>query len=172
MSKEPAAPAPFGMSPLIRDRCLCLATQRAARALARRFDEAFRPLGLRSGQFSLLAALNRPEPPPLGAVASLLAMDRTTLTAMLKPLERRGLVLVRADEGDRRLRRLILTGEGRLLLGRAIPIWEETQRAIEAAVAREGACLGADLEALRRAAERDPAAPGQPLPKVEDPQAS
>ena len=68
------------------------ARQRAARALARRFDAAFRPLGLTSGQFSLLMSLNRPEPPTMGAVAALLAMDRTTLTAALKPLERRGLV--------------------------------------------------------------------------------
>ena len=38
----------------MRDHCLCLHAQRAARALARRFDAAFRPLGLTSGQFSLL----------------------------------------------------------------------------------------------------------------------
>ena len=78
----------------MRDRCLCLHAQRAARALARRFDAGFRPFGITSGQFSLLMALNRPQPAPLGAVAALLAMDRTTLTAALKPLERRGLVVV------------------------------------------------------------------------------
>jgi len=47
----------------VRDTCLCLHLQRAARAVARRFDEALRPLGLTSGQFSLLMSLNRPEPP-------------------------------------------------------------------------------------------------------------
>ena len=65
----------------VRDTCLCLHLQRAARAVARRFDEALRPLGLTSGQFSLLMALNRPEPPAIGRVAAVLAMDRTTLTA-------------------------------------------------------------------------------------------
>ncbi len=90
MSK-PAAP-PYETTLYIRDHCLCLHAQRAARALARRFDRAFRPFGLTNGQFSLLMALNRPEPPAMGAVADLLAMDRTTLTAALKPLERRGLV--------------------------------------------------------------------------------
>src|SRR3979490_314183 len=65
----------------VRDCCLCLHVQRAARALARRFDEALRSLDLTNGQFSLLMSLNRPEPPAMTAVASLLAMDRTTLTA-------------------------------------------------------------------------------------------
>src|SRR5256885_14098193 len=86
----------------VRDCCLCLHVQRSARALARRFDDALRPLGLTSGQFSLLMSLNRPKPPSMGSVASLLAMDRTTLTAALKPLERRGLVAVTADATDRR----------------------------------------------------------------------
>src|SRR5260221_10305211 len=72
----------------VRDRCLCLETQRVARALARRFDDAFRPLGLTSGQFSLLMSLNREIPPSISAVAHALAMDRTTLTANLKPLLR------------------------------------------------------------------------------------
>src|SRR5438552_1505718 len=64
---------------LVRDCCLCLHVQRAARALARHFDEALRPLNLTNGQFSLLMSLNRPQPPPMAAVASLLVMDRTTL---------------------------------------------------------------------------------------------
>src|SRR5580700_4648284 len=96
----------------VRDCCLCLHVQRAARALARRFDEALRPVGLTNGQFSLMMSLNRPEPPGMASVASLLAMDRTTLTAALKPLERRGLVKVAADPLDRRSRRLTLTAKG------------------------------------------------------------
>jgi hypothetical protein len=70
---------PFSKTILVRDTCLCLHVQRAARALARRFDEALRPVGLTNGQFSLLMSLNRPAPPAMGSVASLLAMDRTTL---------------------------------------------------------------------------------------------
>jgi DNA-binding MarR family transcriptional regulator len=105
--------------------------QRAARALARRFDEAFRPVGLTSGQFSLLISLNRPEPPSMAPVANLLAMDRTTLTAALKPLERRGLVRVQRDQNDRRSRTLILTAKGRDLLVRAAPIWQRTHTEVE-----------------------------------------
>ncbi|MGY9048311.1 MAG: MarR family winged helix-turn-helix transcriptional regulator, partial [Rhodobacterales bacterium] len=93
----------------VRDHCLCLYTQRAARALARRFDTAFRPLGITNGQFSLLMSLNRPEGPRIGDLVPLLGMDRTTLTAALKPLERRGLVLLQPDKKDARARRLTLT---------------------------------------------------------------
>ena len=124
-------PLPFELSHHVRDTCLCLHAQRTARALARRFDDVFRPLDLTSGQFSLLASLNRAEPPSIGPVAALLGMDRTTLTAALKPLERRGLIKVIVDTNDRRSRRLKLTAKGRTLLVRAIPLWEKAHSAIE-----------------------------------------
>src|SRR6202046_5542477 len=116
---DPFTTVPFETTLLVRDCCLCLHVQRAARALARRFDEALRPVDLTNGQFSLLMSLNRPKPPAMGAVASLLAMDRTTLTAALKPLERRGLVKVTADPQDRRSRLMKLTAKGQRLLTRA-----------------------------------------------------
>lgn len=129
---------PLAATHLVRDTCLCLHVHRAARALARRFDEVLRPLDLTNGQFSLLMSLNRPEPPTLGSVASLLAMDRTTLTANLKPLERRRLLKVSVDKEDRRSRRLALTQAGRALLTRAYPIWKDTHAEIERLVGSAG----------------------------------
>jgi len=116
----------------VRDACLCLHLQRAARALARRFDDALRPIGLTNGQFSLMISLNRPEPPGMASVASLLGMDRTTLTAALKPLQRRGLLKITADPKDRRGRIMTLTAKGRNLLVRAVPVWRSTHAALEA----------------------------------------
>lgn len=127
-----ASPVPYETTLRVRDCCLCLHVQRAARALGRRFDEALRPVGLTNGQFSLMMSLNRPEPPGMSAVAHLLAMDRTTLTAALKPLERRGLVAITRDPSDRRGRLLSLTAEGKLLLAEGVPIWERTHREVEA----------------------------------------
>jgi DNA-binding MarR family transcriptional regulator len=123
---------PYETTLLVRDCCLCLHVQRAARALGRRFDDALRPLELTNGQFSLLMSLNRPKPAPMAPVAALLAMDRTTLTAALKPLERRGLVKVIPDPEDRRSRLLLLTPKGSELLAEAMPIWESTHREVEA----------------------------------------
>jgi DNA-binding MarR family transcriptional regulator len=92
--------------------------------VARRFDAALRPLGLTNGQFSLLMSLNRAKPASIGDISALLAMDRTTLTANLKPLARRGLVTVSVDHADKRSRRLALTPAGHTLLVAAVPVWE------------------------------------------------
>jgi DNA-binding MarR family transcriptional regulator len=139
MSK--AADVPYATTLLVRDTCLCLHVQRAARALARHFDDVLRPLDLTNGQFSLLMSLNRPVPPGMGAVAELLAMDRTTLTAALKPLERRWLVDVMVNPDDKRGRLMTLTPEGRRLLARAVPIWKRTHAEIDARLAEGGADL-------------------------------
>ncbi len=140
---------PYEITIKVRDACLCLHVQRAARAMARHFDEALRPVALTNGQFSLLMSLNRPKPPAMGEVAALLAMDRTTLTANLKPLERRGLLTVSVDESDRRSRRLALTAAGRALLAKAMPIWEVSHAAIERRLApSDPDRLRADLRAL------------------------
>jgi DNA-binding MarR family transcriptional regulator len=149
---RPAARAPqvpYATTLLVRDCCLCLQVQRAARALARRFDHALRPLGLTNGQFSLMMSLNRPQPAGMGDVAALLAMDRTTLTAALKLLERRGLVKVTPDPADRRGRLLTLTPKGKRLLARAVPAWEATHKTVEALL-HDGAAarFRSDLHAL------------------------
>ena len=138
-------PAAFATTLHVKDHCLCLHAQRAARRLSRRFDEAFRPLGITSGQFSLLNGLNRPLPPTIGAVAGLLAMDRSTVTANLKPLERMGAVTLSVDAEDRRSRRAALTDAGRALLAAATPIWMSEHGALEATLGDGGVGLRAGL---------------------------
>jgi len=133
----------FDVTCRVRDTCLCLHLQQAARALARRFDAALRSLGLTNGQFSLLMSLNRPEAASIGDVSAVLAMDRTTLTANLKPLRRRGLVAISVDDADKRSRRLRLTPAGRALLVAALPVWESEHAAIEALL------TGVDPDRLR-----------------------
>lgn len=144
---------PFETTALVRDTCLCLHAQRAARVLARRFDDAFRPLGLTNWQFSLMMALNRPQPPGIGAVAPLLGMDRTTLTAAAKPLQRRGLIDILDNPRDKRGRLLALTAEGRALLARAVPVWTRVHAAVEGSVPEGGDGLRAGLAALSRPPE-------------------
>jgi DNA-binding MarR family transcriptional regulator len=136
---------PYATTLMVRDSCLCMQLQRAARSLARRFDQAFRPLGLTNGQFSLLMSLNRPQPPQIGDVADLLGMDRTSITAMLKPLARRGLVEIVQDETDRRGRRLRLLQAGRALLAEAMPVWQRTLATIE------GRLADGEADGLRKA---------------------
>ena len=138
---------PLSVTHEVRDRCLCLHVQRAARALGRVFDDALKPTGLSHGQYSLLVSLNRP-PPTIGETAFLLAMDRTTLTANLKPLERRGLLVQRPDDKDKRTRRLHLTDKGRDTLKIAVPIWRATHDRIDTLVRDDIEVLKGDLLGL------------------------
>jgi DNA-binding MarR family transcriptional regulator len=133
----------FDVTHRVRETCLCLHVQQAARAVGRRFDAALRPLGLTNGQFSLMMSLNRPRAASIGDISALLAMDRTTLTANLKPLQRRGLVTVSVDDADKRSRRLMLTPAGRALLVAALPVWENERAAIE------GLLIDVDPDRLR-----------------------
>jgi DNA-binding MarR family transcriptional regulator len=125
---------PFETTRMVRDNCLCLRVQRASRAIGRMFDDAFRPYGLTNFQFSLLMMLNRPSPPTIGGLADNLAMDRTTITANLKPLERRGLVSVRHDDKDSRVKLLTLTTAGRSLLTKCVKDWQAVNDAIRSRV--------------------------------------
>jgi DNA-binding MarR family transcriptional regulator len=108
--------------------CVCLGLNRAARAISRRYDAAFKPIGITSGQFTILSALKRDKPVPISDMADLLGMDRTTLTRNLRPLETLKLVAIQPDAQDRRIRSLMLTTKGRELLKEAVPLWRKAQR--------------------------------------------
>ncbi len=123
--------------------CMCLAVRKAARAVARRYDEAFHPLGITSGQFSILMAISADRPIGMIKLAEELGMDRTTLTAAVKPLERNELIVSRPDPSDGRRRRFQLTPKGRAVLEAAIPAWQQAQSDLERHAA------AADFERLR-----------------------
>ena len=160
----PSPTVPLETTLQVRDSCLCLHAQRAARVLARRFDEALRPVGLTNGQFSLLMSLNGPEAAPMGRVAALLGADRTTLTAALKPLVRDGLAVVSVDPDDNRMRRIGLTPAGHARLLEALPIWTRTHAAVDAGLG------GSDPERLRADLRNLSAPPARtPAPPVQDP---
>lgn len=144
---KPAA-VTFANTAHVRDHCMCLHLQRAARSVARDFDDALRPAGLTNGQFSLMMSLNRPEAARMGEISALLGMDRTTLTASLKPLERRKWVKVAVDPGDRRGRRVTLTSAGHKALAEALPLWRRTHARIERLVSAGADRMRAQLRTL------------------------
>lgn len=113
----------------IRDTCQCLAAQRAPRRLPRRFDAALKPFGLTNRQFSLMVSLKEPKPPLIGRLAPFLAMDPSSLTAAVKPLERRGLLTVEPDLYDRRTRS---TREGVAIMRQAAAVWRAEQTKLDA----------------------------------------
>jgi len=107
--------------------CAFLAVRKASRMITQHYDAALAPSGLKITQFSVLAAIAaQGEDATMSALARNLAMDRTTLTRNLRPLEARQLVRI-GRGADRRERRIGLTTPGRAALSRGLPLWRRAQ---------------------------------------------
>jgi DNA-binding MarR family transcriptional regulator len=91
---------------------------------------------LRITQFALLVAAGGIGPVTVTRLAKMGAMDRTTLTRNLRPLEEQGFVQIEAGE-DRRERQVTLTPRGQQALAAAFPLWEEAQAKIVRGFGRE-----------------------------------
>jgi DNA-binding MarR family transcriptional regulator len=129
-------------------RCDCAAARRAARYLTAAYDKALSPVGLRTTQFTILHRLAVDGSTTITALARLIAMDRTTLAANLKPLERDSLLVISASKADRRARSVEITQEGLARLEKAVPLWKSVQRRFEKAF---GPAEAAELRAALRA---------------------
>jgi DNA-binding MarR family transcriptional regulator len=110
--------------------CHCLAARRHAREITRLYNEKLRIHGLQSTQLSVLAALALKGPTPLGELANLLGLERTTLTRSANRLEDEGWV-TDAEANDARKRCLNLTPDGRKKVESAYPAWKETQDEVD-----------------------------------------
>jgi DNA-binding MarR family transcriptional regulator len=116
----------MSQTPLPMLPCLCGSFRRTSRALTQLYEEALRPLGLRSTQFTILQALSLAGEVSQGQLGEMLAMDSTSLTRTLAIMRRRGWVAERRGE-DRRERCLRLANAGEVKLRRALPVWEKVQ---------------------------------------------
>jgi DNA-binding MarR family transcriptional regulator len=136
--------------------CACASLRRAARAVTRLYERELRDSGggLKVTQFMLLQALEIKGPSPQKGLGELLALDATTLSRTLRPLERSG--WIHAGEGaDRRVVRWSLTPAGRRRLARAQPGWERAQARLRAELPVEHwEALVGDLAAVAGAARR------------------
>jgi DNA-binding MarR family transcriptional regulator len=120
----------------IAEQCSCLRSRRISRILTRLYDDALRPTGLRVSQLTVLVALARfgPKGAKLGRIADVLAMERTTMTRNIGPLESAGLLRVARDPDDARARILVLTRAGERAIEAAFPLWQAAQRQVRSAV--------------------------------------
>src|SRR5712692_1772251 len=145
------SPAPLPSLP-----CACANMRRAARAVTQLYDAALRPSGLRITQFTLLQVLaTAGAPMTQGALGDLLAVDSTTLSRTLRPLERAKWIR-RVEGSDARERRIELAALGRRALQRATPAWERAQRRLRSGLGRRDwaklqEVLTAAVEAVQRA---------------------
>lgn len=115
--------------------CTANSLRRASRQVTAVFDEAMADSGLRGTQFSLLTALAVGGEMPVSRLAEVLALDRTTLTRNLAPLQRDGLV-TNLPSPDGRVRIIAMTQRGQQALERALPRWEAAQKQVVQALGR------------------------------------
>jgi DNA-binding MarR family transcriptional regulator len=106
--------------------CACQKARIAARAVTRAYDEALRPVGLRSTQFTVLVAASVATGIPLNRLATILGLERTTLTRSLEAIEKEG--LIRVESVDGRTRKVVLTQRGKDRLDLALPLWDQAQQ--------------------------------------------
>ena len=115
----------------IASSCACFKLRKASRAITQYYDAALEPCSIKVTQFTLLVALALAGPVPVGVLAEELVLDRTTLTRNVALLMRDGLAEMVPGQ-DKRVKLLQLSVRGRVLLARAIPLWQEAQTSIVA----------------------------------------
>lgn len=157
MSKDaPASVRPGGLGPSVDEclamgmTCACYNLRRASRVVTQVFDAYFDELGIKSTQYTVLAALSYESEgrPTVTHLAEALVLEQSSLSRNLAVLERQGLIRLTAGEDDKRERIVMLTRAGRAALTRGYPVWKAAQAAI--AEALDPKELENQLRSLRR----------------------
>lgn len=117
--------------------CLCSSFRRTTRALSQVYEEALRPAGLRSTQFTILQTLARTGEVTQGRLGEILVMDSTTLTRTLRIMRQEGWIAGRRGD-DRRERWLRLSKAGEAKLKIATAVWEKVQARLQGKLGEAG----------------------------------
>jgi len=120
--------------------CIAVRLRLLNRVVTNLYDDALRPLGLKVSQLNILivtAKLGLARP---AQVCDLLQLDASTLSRNVKPLQAHGWLEVVPEE-DARAQPFRLTLQGKRLIEKAVPAWEQAQQ-------QAGELLGEDGVAL------------------------
>ena len=111
----------------VASQCLGFRAAKAARVVARQYDQALRPLGISIGQYTILMAIGAGAGQSITTLAGVLGLERTTLIRNLRVIERGGLIAL-SDRAARRKRAVSLTEDGKAMIVRAYPLWQSVQQ--------------------------------------------
>jgi len=123
---------------LIAGECLAVRVRLLNRTITAIYDDALRPLGLTAGQLNILVVITRRGPISPGEVARRLNMEKSTASRNIERMRRNGWLTVAAAESGRQ-QQLTLTRQGKTLLERSVPAWEEAQTRARAVLGQRGA---------------------------------
>ena len=117
--------------------CFCLASRQAARKITRLYDGYMQKAGIRATQFTILSQLMLRGDMPIGKLAGILGMERTTLTRNLALPEARKWISIKPGD-DPRSRLVGITAQGRAAVRRGFPFWTQAQAHVGKLLAAEG----------------------------------
>lgn len=117
--------------------CTNSAIRRASRQLGQLYDDVLGNSGLKGTQFTLLSQIRHDGTPALKALAEAMVMDLSALGHTLKPLIRDGLVVLSADDKDKRVKRVALTPLGETKQAELVERWREAQARFDHAFGKE-----------------------------------
>src|SRR5437870_13730677 len=106
--------------------CFCMASREAARKITRLYDSWMQESGIRATQLTILSQLKLRGEMPIGKLAGILGMERTTLTRNLTLLEQRKWISIRPGD-DPRSRMIGITAQGRSIVRSGFPYWSKAQ---------------------------------------------
>lgn len=131
-----------------RQNCVGFNLRRVTRVMTQFFDMEMRKHGIRSTQWSVLAAMHAVGPSNMAELSEILGMERTTLLRNLRPLQRDGLVTIEGGGHGARVE-LSLTAKGRKQIEKLGPAWESAQRtAVQVLGEQRWSAVLADLDAV------------------------
>src|SRR5258707_15690988 len=120
--------------------CIAVRLRLLNRVVTNFYDDALRPLGLKVSQLNILIVTARLGLARPAGVCEILQLDTSTLSRNVKPLQAHGWLEVVPDE-DARTQPFRLTAQGRRLIEKAVPAWEEAQRQATELLGNEGIAL-------------------------------
>ena len=140
--------------PIPLESQICFTLYATSMAIIRMYKPMLDEMGITYPQYLLLNALGEADGTTIGALASRLALESSTVTPPVKRLEQAGLVTRRRSREDERQVRVRLTKTGRALL-------EQSRCLNEALIERAGMTtrriemLNRQIQALRMAVQSE-----------------
>jgi DNA-binding MarR family transcriptional regulator len=121
----------------IGKKCVAVRLRLLNRVVTNLFDDALRPLGLKASQLNILVVAGKLGVARPAKVCEILQLDVSTLSRNVERMRAQGWLEV-VPEADARAQPFRLTRQGKRLIEKAFPLWQEGQRRAEALVGDEG----------------------------------
>src|SRR3954470_4958755 len=125
---------------IIARNCIAVRLRLLNRVVTNFYDDALRPWGLKVSQLNILIMTARLGLPPPAPACVILPLDASTLSRNVKPMQAHGWLEVVSEE-DARDQPFRLTPQGKRLIEKAVPAWEEAQRQATELLGDEGIAL-------------------------------